>query len=142
MPENQLTEPDPQPNWLSEDKEAASNGIPASGFLEIHVSEPTLEGLRLDLSGTEGFVIGRSDNKSSYKPDVDLAIYQALEKGVSRRHAAFVRYQGMLHILDLSSVNGTYLNGDRLTPEQPYPLHTGDKLTLGELPLHLSLPTP
>jgi pSer/pThr/pTyr-binding forkhead associated (FHA) protein len=115
-----------------------SPGIPAVGKIYLHVNEAAKEGLHVDLSGTEGFVLGRSDSKSSYIPDVDLASFRALDKGVSRRHAAFVRYQGKLHIVDLSSVNGTFLNGSRLTPETPYPLNAGDRLTLGELALVLS----
>ena len=114
-------------------------GIPAIGKIYLHLNESTQEGVYVDLSGTEGFVLGRSDAKSSYVPDVDLASFRALDKGVSRRHAALVRYQGKLHIVDLSSVNGTFLNGNRLTPEMPYPLNAEDRLTLGELALVLTM---
>jgi pSer/pThr/pTyr-binding forkhead associated (FHA) protein len=112
--------------------------IPAAGQLWLQVSESGQDGLQVDLSGTEGFVLGRSDSKSSYIPDIDLAAFRALDKGVSRRHAAFVRFQGRLHVVDLSSVNGTFLNGSRLTPEVPYPVNSGDRLVLGELTLLLS----
>jgi pSer/pThr/pTyr-binding forkhead associated (FHA) protein len=44
----------------------------------------------------------------------------------------------MVHVLDLSSVNGTFLNGQRLTPEVPYPVRTGDKLRLGNFNIQLS----
>lgn len=142
MPENQIHDEQPQPNRLPEAKGETAPGIPDSGSLRIQVNEAARESLEINLSGTEGFIIGRSDNKSSYRPDIDLAVHSALEKGVSRRHAAFVRYQGMLHILDLSSVNGTFLNGNRLTPELAYQLNPGDKVTLGDLHLLLSLPPP
>jgi len=112
--------------------------LPAVGKIFLQINEAATEGLQIDLSGTEGFVLGRSDSKSSYLPDIDLAVFRALDKGVSRRHAAFVRYENKLHIVDLSSVNGTFLNGSRLAPEVPYPVHTGDRLVLGELALHLS----
>lgn len=112
--------------------------FPAVGKIFLHLSEAANDGVQLDLAGSEGFVLGRSDSKSSYIPDVDLAAFMALDKGVSRRHAAFVRYEGKLHIVDLSSVNGTFLNGSRLSPEVPYPLHPGDRLVLGELTLLLS----
>ena len=112
--------------------------LAAAGKIFLQLNEAATEGLQLDLSGTEGFVLGRSDSKSSYLPDVDLAVFKALDKGVSRRHAAFVRYEGKLHIVDLSSVNGTFLNGSRLSPEVPYPVHSGDRLVLGELTLQLS----
>lgn len=89
--------------------------------------------IRVALQHSDGAVLGRSDSKSSYLPDIDLAEMQAFEYGVSRRHAALVRYQNGLHVLDLGSVNGTFLNGRRLLQETPYPLNSGDKLILGEL---------
>jgi pSer/pThr/pTyr-binding forkhead associated (FHA) protein len=100
-----------------------------------------LESLRVDLSGTDGLVIGRSDARSTFVPDIDLVIYNALERGVSRRHATLVRYQGTLHVIDLNSVNGTLLNSKRLQADVPYPLHNGDTLKLGELTMTLSSPT-
>jgi pSer/pThr/pTyr-binding forkhead associated (FHA) protein len=105
-------------------------GIPAVGQFEIIVDKRVF---RIDAPASEGYIIGRSDVNSSYQPDIDLVACNALEKGVSRRHAALVRYQGMIHILDLNSVNGTFLNGERLQPDIPYPLNTDDDLRLGTL---------
>jgi pSer/pThr/pTyr-binding forkhead associated (FHA) protein len=115
-------------------------GIPASGTLEIEIMSEGGPHARFQFSapGIEGYIIGRSDNKSSYTPDIDLTAYNALQKGLSRRHAALVRYKGMVHVLDLSSVNGTFLNGQRLSPETPYPIRTGDKLRLGNFNIQLS----
>jgi pSer/pThr/pTyr-binding forkhead associated (FHA) protein len=87
----------------------------------------------LDTPQSEGFIIGRTDETSEYKPDIDLARHGAREQGVSRRHAALVRYRGNIHILDLNSVNGTFLNGKRLLPETPYPLNYGDHLKVGNI---------
>lgn len=95
--------------------------------------------LKVSLSHSNGLVLGRSDSRSSYIPDVDMAEMKALEKGVSRRHAAFVRYDDTLHILDLGSINGTFLNGTRLKPETPYQLNAGDQLGLGDLVVTLSV---
>jgi pSer/pThr/pTyr-binding forkhead associated (FHA) protein len=89
----------------------------------------------LDFSDAGGFVVGRSDSKSSYVPDVDLSACQALENGVSRRHAVLIRCRDMLHLLDLNSVNGTQINGERLSPEIPYLLCPGDQILLGSLAL-------
>jgi pSer/pThr/pTyr-binding forkhead associated (FHA) protein len=109
-------------------------GIPPQGYIRLQVAEGT-GGFQIDLSGKEGYIIGRSDRKSSYIPDIDLAVYRALDKGVSRRHAALVRYQGHIHILDLNSINGTFLNGERLTSDMPYLLSSGDKLRVGNFNL-------
>lgn len=84
-------------------------------------------------------VLGRSDSRSSYIPDIDLAEMKALEKGVSRRHAAFVHMEEKLCILDLGSINGTFLNGTRLKADTPYQLSAGDQLGLGDLVVTLSV---
>jgi pSer/pThr/pTyr-binding forkhead associated (FHA) protein len=115
-------------------------GIPATGMLEIEIIGESGDQVRLQVSapGVEGYIIGRVDNKSSYTPDIDLTPHNALQKGLSRRHAALVRYQGMVHILDLSSVNGTFLNGQRLAPEVPQLIRTGDKIRFGNFNIQLS----
>lgn len=118
-----------------------NDGIKLDERLMIKVIDNPGLNLQVQLSKTDGLVIGRSDSRSSYIPDVDLSPLQALEKGVSRRHAAFVRYQEKLHILDLSSINGTFLNGTRLTPDIPYVLNAGDQLGLGDLLLNVSVET-
>ncbi|MBL8117922.1 MAG: FHA domain-containing protein [Anaerolineae bacterium] len=107
--------------------------------LVIRLNDASGQDVEIPLAGTDGYVLGRSDSRSSYIPDIDLAHFKALEKGVSRRHAAFVRYQQKLHILDLSSVNGTFLNGKRLKPDVPHMINSGDQLGLGDLVLTLSL---
>jgi len=108
----------------------ANSEIPSVGQFEI-VADKSL--FRIDAPAAEGYILGRSDGNSTYRPDIDLVACNALEKGVSRRHAALVRYEGLIHILDLNSVNGTFLNGDRLQPDVPYPLHHDDDLRLGTL---------
>lgn len=106
--------------------------------LEIRLSGGSQVIVQFDLPDVEGQILGRSDAHSSYKPDVDLAAHEARDKGVSRRHAVLVRYRGALHVIDLSSVNGTFLNGKRLLPDVPYPVNSGDQLSLANLNLILS----
>lgn len=93
--------------------------------------------LQFDAPAIEGYVLGRTDENSDYKPDIDFTHAGARVNGVSRRHAALVRYQGVMHILDLQSVNGTYLNGKRLAANVPHLFRTGDELRLGTLELRL-----
>lgn len=119
-------------------------GIPATGLLEMRVVhehgviESAAPDFKLPTPGVEAYVIGRSDNSSSYTPDIDLAIYSAQEKGVSRRHAVLVRYKGLVQVIDLDSVNGTFINGKRLSPQLPYNLNSGDRLSLANLDLIIS----
>ncbi|MBZ0304210.1 MAG: FHA domain-containing protein [Anaerolineae bacterium] len=113
----------------------AETEFAATGSFELHVEQRAV--MQMAAPGVEGYVLGRTDAASSYMPDVNLADFRALEHGVSRRHAALVRYRGRVHIVDLSSVNGTFLNGERLQPDKPYPLRPGDILRLGTLNMSL-----
>lgn len=78
-------------------------------------------------------VFGRADEHSQSVPDVDLSPYGALEYGVSRQHAALEVNEDILIILDVGSANGTFLNGQRLVPNQPRVLRNGDEVRLGKL---------
>jgi hypothetical protein len=79
-------------------------------------------------------VIGRTDPNTGERPKVDLTPYGASDKGVSRKHARINRRENnALHLTDLDSANSTYLNGQRLIPNQPRILRNGDELRLGRL---------
>jgi len=82
-------------------------------------------------------ILGRLDRTNLQKPDLDLTPYGALEKGVSRIHAAIKRSEHTLTLIDMSSANGTHLNGQRLIPEQPRVLRDGDEIRLGNLVAHI-----
>lgn len=82
-------------------------------------------------------LLGRMDTTSTQKPDLDLTPYGALEKGVSRIHAAITRNEDTLMLVDMGSVNGTHLNGQRLLPDQPRVLRDGDEIRLGKLVAHV-----
>jgi hypothetical protein len=82
-------------------------------------------------------VLGRSDNTSPQQPDLDLTPFGALEKGVSRIHAAICRNDDTLTLVDKGSANGTHLNGQRLVPDQPRVLRDGDEIRLGKLIAHI-----
>ena len=53
--------------------------------------------------------------------------------GVSRRHVLVRRKDEGYEIRDLGSVNGTWLNEERLVPYQSYPLPSGSHLRLGRM---------
>lgn len=74
---------------------------------------------RIELKSREVFVVGRD-------PDADIVI---AGRKASRRHCALRWMRGLLHVEDLSSANGTLLNGERV---ERSPLTEGDVLTVGE----------
>ncbi|HLU08493.1 MAG TPA: FHA domain-containing protein [Oceanobacillus sp.] len=86
-------------------------------------------------------VLGRMDTNSPQQPDLDLTPFGALEKGVSRIHAAIYRNDDTLTIVDMGSANGTHLNGQRLVPDQPRVLRDGDEIRLGKLVAHIYFKT-
>jgi pSer/pThr/pTyr-binding forkhead associated (FHA) protein len=82
--------------------------------------------------------IGRVDPDTGEAPAVDLIDHKAVEKGVSRRHASIIRRDtGSLSLVDQESDNGTFLNGQRLVPNQPRILRDGDEIRLGHLILYV-----
>jgi pSer/pThr/pTyr-binding forkhead associated (FHA) protein len=120
------------------------NGIRAQGTIVLKVAVDDESGpedqasFTIDAPGVEGYILGRSDESSSYQPDIDLAPFDAQRKGISRRHAVLLRYRGVLHVLDLGSVNGTFVNGERLVADVPQPLRAGDELRLAGLALFIA----
>jgi hypothetical protein len=87
-----------------------------------------------DANSITELIIGRRDPDSGYSPPVDLDECDGIDKGVSRRHVAIVRKDGgPLNVVDCGSNNGTYLNGQRMIPNQPRILRDGDELRLGFL---------
>ncbi len=87
----------------------------------------------LEIKPSKKLVIGRYDHTSVSNPDIDLAPYGALEKGVSRQHAAIELKEETLVLTDLGSSNGTFLNGQRLSANQSRVLRDGDEIKLGKI---------
>ncbi len=90
-------------------------------------------GAKVQVDVQSELVFGRVDEHRNSYPDYDLTDQQALEQGVSRRHAALRRGESTLTIVDLQSANGTYLNGQKLLPNQPHIVRDGDEISLGRL---------
>jgi len=86
-------------------------------------------------AGKTEAVMGRQDPQSSAFPDVDLDKYDAINKGVSRRHCKLSFQGGIVYVEDLNSVNHTFLRQQQLTPGQKYALNDGDEIVLGKLRL-------
>ncbi len=110
--------------------EACGAPLPPTPYLVV-----TETGLRLNLLKDDqtSIVLGRSDPLSGVAPDVDLDPFGAEAAGLSRRHARITRRDDQYWLDDLNSVNLTYLNNLRLTPDRPMLLKDGDLLRLGRL---------
>lgn len=93
-------------------------------------------GQHFEVSLRRECVLGRAS--ADRRPDIDLTGYDAVEMGVSRRHVRISRQFGTALIEDLGSLNGTFLNGERLLPHQSRVLRHDDELQLGRLVLRVS----
>lgn len=134
----------------------AANGdrdMPGTLPLPANVSVPTAtraRRLRLLILNTgrlsnwlpEGEVaLGRTDRANGIFPQVDLDPEGGYEAGVSRRHAIIIKQEDMFYVKDLGSVNGSFLNKQRLSPETPTALKDGDELRLGNIVMKVVLET-
>ena len=77
-------------------------------------------------------VIGRKTDETMGKM-VDLTPFRAFEMGISRQHVRIQRVGRGYQITDLESTNGSWLNGERLLPDQPVPLPNAAQLRLGKM---------
>ncbi len=94
-------------------------------------------GRQIQLPSGEDVRVGRLDAAHGIFPDVDLTPDRGLEGGVSRRHCKIYEENGEYFVEDLGSANGTFLDGERLTPYLPHMLQDGDRLQLGRVELEV-----
>ena len=111
--------------WHVDDAEAPGRGI------AIYI-EDELQPAFID--SREEIVIGRRAGVTS-DVSLDLAPVGGYHLGLSRRHAVIRWTEGGYEVLDLGSVNGTWLNDERLVPHRAYPLPSGSHLRLASMRL-------
>ena len=81
--------------------------------------------------------IGRKDPVTGIYPDVDLAPLDA-QRSISRRHARIERRAGKLFLTEeIGTMNGTFVNGERLETGVPTEVRAGDRLRFGVVDLEL-----
>jgi CRP/FNR family transcriptional regulator, cyclic AMP receptor protein len=80
-------------------------------------------------------LIGRFDSVTGTHPDVDLSD-EDQSRNISRRHARLVTKDGRFFVAEeIGTMNGTFLNGKKLTNGVLTPINDGDELVLCRLPL-------
>ncbi len=86
-------------------------------------------------------LLGRYDSVTGHRPEVDLT-EEDVNRNVSRRHARLVNKQGSFYIAEeIGSMNGTYVNGKKLSTGVLSPIQDGDELLLCRVPLTFKLAT-
>jgi FHA domain len=92
----------------------------------------------LEVAPKAEMIIGRAAEKSAMMPDIDLTPFNAENLGVSRLHAALKRMENTVAIVDLDSINHTFINGQRLHPHEVRVLRDGDEIRLGKLSMKVA----
>ncbi|HLY24705.1 MAG TPA: FHA domain-containing protein [Aggregatilineales bacterium] len=80
-------------------------------------------------------LIGRAT--ATFRPTVFFPRTLSTQKGISRAHARIDKDGTALYVTDLDSTNGTFLDGEALTPQIAYLLHNKAALQLGSLILRV-----
>ena len=114
--------------WLLEAEEEAVAPESGIAFYVKGLSKPVW------FDSQDEFVLGRKIGTTSERL-LDLAPLGGYSLGVSRRHVTIRRTRAGYEVLDLGSVNGTWLNDERLAPHRLYPLPSGSYLRLGRMQL-------
>lgn len=105
---------------------------PARG-IAVFVSDSTQP---IEVCLEDEFVIGRLVEAKEEKL-VDLTSFNASDLGVSRRHLLVRRAGKAYNVIDLNSTNGTWVNGQRLIPQLPFPVTSGSQIRLGRMRIFL-----
>jgi pSer/pThr/pTyr-binding forkhead associated (FHA) protein len=104
---------------------------PSSNPIVVYISNDKNP---LAIERLPNLIVGRIDpNDDSVKVDVDLEPYDAQDLGVSRQHARLFASSHKPILVDLGSYNGTFINGQQLTPSQDYEVKSGDEIRMGRL---------
>ena len=80
-------------------------------------------------------LIGRYDSVTGHRPEVDLT-EEDNNRNVSRRHARLL-YKDATHYIaeEIGTMNGTYINGNRIPTGVLTPVKDGDEITLCRVPV-------
>ena len=104
--------------------------LPSKGIVLINLEN----GQPITMQDEKAFILGRHSAEIKIsEPLVDLTELDALELGVSRVHAMIRKIRDGYQIIDLDSSNGTWLENQRLIPQRPYQLDSGDRIRIGRL---------
>jgi CRP-like cAMP-binding protein len=88
-------------------------------------------GTSFPFSNGDETTIGRADPVTGILPDVDLTPVDT-NRSVSRRHAKILRTGSEYHVLEeVGTVNGTYVNDQRIPTGIPVTIHSGDMVKIG-----------
>ena len=96
-------------------------------------------GMEFHLSASSETTLGRKDPVTGIYPDVDLTPLDN-QRSISRRHAKIHRRGERFFLCeDIGTMNGTYVNGERLETGVPGEVREGDRVRVGVVELTLRI---
>ena len=95
------------------------------------------DGKLQSVNTSEEIIIGRKPREEDPDVTINLEAYEGHKKGVSRHHALIKHFRNTLYLVDLDSINGTFINNRRALPTKRYAILDGDEITVGRLTLKL-----
>lgn len=116
---------------LDEKRDAEGGTVPQTIYFVLP------DGAEYPVETTHDIVMGRQPRPDDPPVTLDLEQFDGHDLGVSRHHCMIKLIRDRLTLVDLDSINGTFVNGSRALPLKRYQLLDGDSLTLGRLTLEL-----
>jgi CRP-like cAMP-binding protein len=84
-------------------------------------------------------LLGRYDSVTGHRPEVDLTD-EDNNRNISRRHARLLYKDNTFYIAEeIGTMNGTYINGNRIPTGVLTPINDGDEVTLCRVPVIFKL---
>jgi len=116
------------------DRPAADVVAPREAHASIRLVDPaTGKEFRVNADGET--LVGRIDPVTGIAPDVDLTSVDT-NRSSSRRHAKLFVDQGDYYVIEeIGTMNGTFVNGKKISTGDPVLLKNGDEVKFGLSPL-------
>ena len=120
-----------------EEKPAPRRAEPERDACRLTSADPAAE---FFLNREGDTLVGRSDPVTGITPDVDLTPLDP-QRSTSRRHAKLYQMSDRYYVMEeIGVMNGTYVNGTRLTTGVPVPVTNSDVLKFGLVSLTFQAP--
>ncbi|GAB4264834.1 MAG: GAF domain-containing protein [Candidatus Promineifilaceae bacterium] len=145
---NSRTEILPNTAKMNDGNPSVSYLVAPLNFSQENIFESPFWRVRFDLLSTgeplfgldiyDDVVLGRSSGQDDDSL-IDLSQFDMETMSISRRHVMLRPTSSNLYLIDLGSTNGTMRNGRSIGVNTPYPLISGDVLSLGDVRLSVHI---